>query len=154
MTAIIYRPPGKVARAFMHSTAFFRGLMGPFGSGKSTVCVMEILKRAKAQKPGPDGIRRSRWAVIRNTYPELKTTTIKTWHQWVPPSIGRFVWLPMEVSAAEKSMKAQSAFCTECGNKSSNSKPIVMANEMAALMWGQRHPSMATEVVETTGEGK
>lgn len=90
MTAIIYRPPGKVARAFMASNAFVRGIMGPFGSGKSTVCVVEILKRAKSQKPGPDGIRRSRWAVIRNTYPELKTTTIKTWHQWVAPSIGRW----------------------------------------------------------------
>jgi hypothetical protein len=35
------------------------------------------------QKPGPDGIRHSRWIVVRNTYPELKTTTIKTWMDWV-----------------------------------------------------------------------
>ncbi len=88
---ITYAPPGPVSRAFMLSDAFFRGLMGPFGSGKSTVCVMEILRRAKQQRPGPDGIRRSRWAVVRNTYPELRTTTIKTWHQWVPPTIGRWV---------------------------------------------------------------
>ena len=90
-TSIVYKPPGPVARSFLGSSAFFRGIMGPFGSGKSTVCVMEILRRAKEQLPGIDGIRRSRWAVIRNTYPELKTTTIKTWHQWVPASIGRWV---------------------------------------------------------------
>ena len=42
------------------------------------------------QEAGPDGLRRSRWAVVRNTYPELKTTTIKTWHQWVPREIGRW----------------------------------------------------------------
>jgi len=75
----------------MLDDSFFRGIMGPFGSGKSTVCVMEILRKAKDQRIGLDGKRRTRWAVVRNTYPELRTTTIKTWHQWVPPSIGRWV---------------------------------------------------------------
>ena len=88
---ITYIPPGPVAREFMCSDAFVRGIRGPIGSGKSTACVFEILRRAQAQKPGPDGKRRSRWAVIRNTYPELKTTTIKTWHQWVSPEIGKWV---------------------------------------------------------------
>lgn len=89
---INYRPPGPVARAFMRDDAsFFRGLMGPFGSGKSTACIMDILSRAAAQKVGNDGKRRTRWAVIRNTYPELRTTTIKSWHQWVSPQIGRWV---------------------------------------------------------------
>jgi hypothetical protein len=32
--------------------------------------------------PGPDGVRRSRWAILRNHYPELKSTTIKTWMDW------------------------------------------------------------------------
>ncbi len=90
-TQINYRPPGQVARAFMLSQEFFRGLMGPFGSGKSTACIMEILRRAKEQKVNADGKRKTRWAVIRNTYPELRTTTIKSWHQWVPPSLGRWV---------------------------------------------------------------
>lgn len=89
--SINYQPPGPVSKAFMLSDAFFRGLMGPFGSGKSTACIMEILRRAQEQRIGSDGKRRSRWAVIRNTYPELKTTTIKSWHQWVPPQIGRWV---------------------------------------------------------------
>jgi hypothetical protein len=75
----------------MRSNAFFRGIMGPFGSGKSTVCVMDLLKRASMQAAAPDGKRYTRWAVIRNTYPELRTTTIKTWHQWVPTTIGRWV---------------------------------------------------------------
>lgn len=74
----------------MRSDAFVRGIKGPIGSGKSTACVMEILRRSQLQAPSADGKRRSRWAVVRNTYPELKTTTIKTWHQWVPESIGRW----------------------------------------------------------------
>jgi hypothetical protein len=86
-----YKPPGPVAKAFMMDDSFFRGIMGPFGSGKSTVCIMEILRRASLQQPGKDKIRRSRWAVIRNTYPELRTTTIKSWHQWVSQELGRWV---------------------------------------------------------------
>lgn len=64
-----------------------RNLMGPFGSGKSSGCVMEIIRRAHMQAPGPDGIRRSRWAVVRNSYGQLKDTTIKTFHDWFPPRI-------------------------------------------------------------------
>lgn len=66
-----------------HGT-FIRGLMGPFGSGKSAGCVIELVKMANRQKPGPDGKRRARFAVIRNTYPQLKDTTIKTVEQWLP----------------------------------------------------------------------
>lgn len=72
-------------RDFSRDDTFIRGLMGPFGSGKSSGCVMDILRRAQQQEPGPDGIRRTRWAVIRNTYPQLKDTTIKTFHDWLPP---------------------------------------------------------------------
>ena len=64
-----------------------RMAMGPFGSGKSSACVMEIIRRANEQKPSPDGIRRSRWAVVRNSYGQLKDTTIKTFHDWFPPKL-------------------------------------------------------------------
>lgn len=67
---------------FHLDNSFVRGLMGPVGSGKSTACCFEILSRSLEQHPGPDGVRRSRWAVCRNTYPELKSTTIKTWMDW------------------------------------------------------------------------
>lgn len=86
-----YTPPGAVAKAFMLSPAFVRGIMGPFGSGKSTACVMEIIRRAQQQAPGPDGKRRTRWVAVRNTYPELRTTTIPTWQQWIPPAAGRWI---------------------------------------------------------------
>lgn len=90
LVEVSYRPPGPVARDFLRSGAFVRGIKGPIGSGKSTACVIEILRRAAEQPQGLDGVRRSRWGVIRNTYPELKTTTIKTWHQWVPVELGKW----------------------------------------------------------------
>lgn len=37
-------------------------------SGKSTGCVVEIIRRGREQRPAPDGVRRTRWAVIRNCF--------------------------------------------------------------------------------------
>src|SRR5215469_3538271 len=69
---------------FAVSDAFIRALMGPFGSGKTSACINEIVRRARKQKAGPDGIRHTRWAVIRNTYGELKTTTMNSFFMWQP----------------------------------------------------------------------
>lgn len=79
----------------MRSDARVRGLRGPVGSGKSVACCMEMFRRALAQQPGPDGKRRSRWAVVRNTNPQLRTTTIKTWLDWFPEDVwGKMLWHP------------------------------------------------------------
>lgn len=72
------------ASLFHMSDAAVRGIMGPIGSGKSVACCIEILTRAMRQKPSSDGVRRTRWAIIRQTYPELKSTTINTWKEWIP----------------------------------------------------------------------
>jgi hypothetical protein len=88
-----YKPDGAVLKKFMKSNAFFRGLRGPVGSGKSVACCVEIFRRCLSQQKGLDGKRKSRWAVIRNTNPQLKTTTIKTWLDWFPENDwGNFLW--------------------------------------------------------------
>lgn len=89
--AIRYQPPGAVAAAFHQSTAFVRGLKGPVGSGKSSTCCMEIMAHTLKQVPY-QGVRRARWAVIRGTYPELKSTTIKTWSDWFPDDLAPLKW--------------------------------------------------------------
>lgn len=77
---------------FSNDNHFMRGLMGPIGSGKSAGCCIEIINRSLVQPPGKDGVRRSRWAVVRNTWPELRDTTIKTVFQWFPPHhFGKYV---------------------------------------------------------------
>lgn len=83
--------PSPIVDQFMSSTMFVRGIRGPVGSGKSTSCCQEILKRARQQMPAPDGVRYTRWVIVRNTYGELKDTTIKTWLDWVPEELfGKF----------------------------------------------------------------
>lgn len=74
-------------KRFALSNKRVRCAMGPFGSGKSSAMVMELIRRAHEQKPSPDGIRRTRWAVVRNSYGQLKDTTIKTFHDWFPPRL-------------------------------------------------------------------
>lgn len=77
----------------MKSDLFFRGLRGPVGSGKSVCCAIEIFRRALGQEPDQQGKRKTRWAVVRNTNPQLRTTTIKTWLDWFPEDVfGKFNW--------------------------------------------------------------
>ena len=91
MTDRIYIPPGRTIERFHASNAFVRGIMGPFGSGKSTACCAEIMMRAVEQRPDQSGVRSTKWAIIRNTYPQLKTTTVDTWRQWVDDRACRIV---------------------------------------------------------------
>ena len=93
MTDFSYKPDGSIIKSFMKSDIFFRGIRGPVGSGKSVACCVEVFRRALAQQPNAAGIRKSRWAIIRNTNPQLRTTTIKTWLDWFPEADwGRFTW--------------------------------------------------------------
>ena len=82
--------------AFLQDNSFFRGLLGPVGSGKSYACAAEIVMRAVQQDPSPvDGIRYTRFVVVRNSYPELRTTTIKTWLDLFPENRwGSMRWSP------------------------------------------------------------
>ena len=81
---------------FIQSNAFVQGIMGPVGSGKSYGCASKIFLKAIKQKPSPiDNVRYTRFAVVRNSYPMLKTTTIKTWLDLFPEStFGPMLWTP------------------------------------------------------------
>jgi hypothetical protein len=87
LPGVDYAAPRTVS-AFMQSNARQRVIMGPFGSGKSSGCVIEVVRRSKEQRvcTGGEkkGKRASRWAIIRNTMPQLRDTTIKTWFSWFP----------------------------------------------------------------------
>ena len=73
-------------------TSFVKYVSGPLGSGKSSACIMELLMRSLEQQPDETNTRRTRWAIVRNHYPELKSTTIKTYQEWIPDSIAPVVY--------------------------------------------------------------
>jgi len=83
------------ASLFHQSAKLVRGFLGPVGNGKSVACIMEMLRIARDQWPNNQGVRKTRWAIIRNTNPELRTTTLNTWKQWIPESISPIVMHPI-----------------------------------------------------------
>lgn len=76
-------PP--IVSSFMRSGAFVRIILGPVGSGKSTGCLMEIVRRAREQSPGPDGYRHTRFAIVRQTLQQIKQTVLKEFYTWLAP---------------------------------------------------------------------
>lgn len=82
-----WRSPGPVGKAYFKTKAFIRGIRGPLGSGKSAENCVMLFTTACTQAPDDEGKRRTRFAIVRNTYPELKSTTIKTWLDWFPEAV-------------------------------------------------------------------
>jgi hypothetical protein len=82
---IVYHPPPTIKafiRDYRPGALFYSWAVGPVGAGKTTGLFFKLVYMAKKQAPGPDGIRRSRAAIIRNTLPQLKDTTIASWAMW------------------------------------------------------------------------
>jgi hypothetical protein len=86
--AQLMKQTGPVGEAFLNDKRLITGIMGPVGSAKTTKCVAKMVKSALWQEPGPDGIYRAKWGVIRDTYPQLKKTVLATWHRWFPKQLG------------------------------------------------------------------
>lgn len=74
--------PSNTGKLFHNDENLVRLIMGPYGSGKSTICMAEIVRQACKMKPWKNGVRRSKWAIIRNTCGELESTTLQTWLAW------------------------------------------------------------------------
>ena len=72
---------------FHKCETFMKFVMGPVGSGKSSSCVMDLFLNAMKQVPDKEGVRKSRYCVIRATYPQLRSSTVKTWQEWFKDKI-------------------------------------------------------------------
>ncbi|NRA31030.1 MAG: hypothetical protein HRU11_12315 [Parvularculaceae bacterium] len=73
-------------REFHASTAKVRGVMGPVGSGKSTMNIVEMMMLAMLQWPDKWGQRTSRWLIVRETYPQLRNTVFESFKLWLRPN--------------------------------------------------------------------
>lgn len=68
---------------FHASTAKVKCVRGPRGSGKTVMSWMEIVRKtAELMPPMSDGVVRAKWVALRNTYDELKSTTVATAVNW------------------------------------------------------------------------
>lgn len=72
--------PGSCVANFLRSNRLVDILEGPLGSGKTKALCVKPMRHAQEQRPSPiDGVRYTRFAMVRNTTPDLKRTTIRSW---------------------------------------------------------------------------
>lgn len=99
--SVEWRAPGPVAAAFMADRTKVSLINGPVGSGKTTAASMKLIRLATEQAVsrsyqglGPGGkrmpTRQFRVAVVRDTYRQLWRTTIPSWNQRLPKSVGQW----------------------------------------------------------------
>lgn len=74
--------PTPTGERFHSDNSFVRYLIGPVGSAKSTISMTDIVKLSCQMPACIDGVRRMRAVLIRNSMPDLKTSTLKTWDHW------------------------------------------------------------------------
>lgn len=82
---INYTPPKTIKefiKDYRRGELFYDWIVGPVGSGKTTGIFFKLAYMAKLQKPSPDGVRRSRAVIVRNTLPQLRDTTVSSWNYW------------------------------------------------------------------------
>ena len=90
--ARVLNSPGPVSDAFRQSRAFIKICVGPVGSGKTLTALVSGLELAARQGGRVDakGVlrRKGRIGVIRESYPSLEATTLKSWFNIVPRDKG------------------------------------------------------------------
>lgn len=90
-----YAPQGPTLERYILSREQRTLICGPLGSSKTNASCWKIFRGMREQEPNGEGIRKTRWAAVRNTYPDLFGTTIKDWLEMFEP-LGRFVKGGME----------------------------------------------------------
>lgn len=78
--------PGPVGAKFLASKAKVKLICGPVGGGKSTVALMELVRRAVQQAPH-NGVRRTKAIIVRNTMAQLKSTVKPLIDQWLVTAV-------------------------------------------------------------------
>lgn len=89
--SVTYRPYETLTEFHNGIDLPYRYIAGPPGSGKSVGCFMDLMAIALRQEPDDEGIRPTRFAVIRSTYGELEETTLETMKSWLPAQYTKFV---------------------------------------------------------------
>lgn len=85
-----YGCDGPVLESYLHSWARVNCIKGPLGSGKTNVSIQKAQLVMERQAPNAQRCRRTRIYVVRNTYRELMSTTIKDFEEWIDDRFYRF----------------------------------------------------------------
>jgi hypothetical protein len=93
----VYDAPPTLAQYILLDTRV-QLLLGPIGGGKTTGVLMKLLALCHQQRPNATGQRKTRWAVVRNTRPQLRDSVLKTVFDWLPPDGVRVLWREVDMT--------------------------------------------------------
>lgn len=85
-----YAPQGPTLEQYILSEHQRTFICGPLGSSKTNASCWKCFRTMIGQAPNANGVRKSRIAAIRNTYPDLLGTTAKDWLDMFE-GLGKFV---------------------------------------------------------------
>lgn len=106
----ITKPQGKILSQYDQCRSSRSFIRGPLGSAKTTQTITKIFDLMCEQEPinkkshKNHNVRLSRWVAIRNTYPELMSTTVKDWLE-CHDEFGRFTQGGLEPPKQELKFK-------------------------------------------------
>jgi len=87
MNNVINYDAPKTIADFMLDNSKVRLIIGPYGSGKTTGCIMELMRRAMMEYPDANNVRRTRFVVVRNTAQQLRQTVLEDIRKWLSPAM-------------------------------------------------------------------
>ncbi len=89
--SVVYNPSKTAILYHNDNESRFKLMFGHVGSGKSVANCIEVMRQFLRLPLCTDKVRRGKWVVVRNTYSQLKMTTVATWLQWFPErQFGKF----------------------------------------------------------------
>jgi hypothetical protein len=74
-----FQPPSDLLQEYFEDRSSVCFIRGPLGSAKTQTSIMKLMVMMAEQTPNSDGVRPTRLFIVRNTYPDLLTTTIRDW---------------------------------------------------------------------------
>lgn len=83
---VVRYEPSPTGLQLHRSDADTRLVMGPVGSGKSTMMINELIMLAVLQCPDKWNQRTSKWLIVRETYPQLRNTVFESFKMWLRPN--------------------------------------------------------------------
>ena len=78
-----YVPDGKVLTDFVFANDRVSIIQGPVGSGSSSGLIGRMRRHAVEQRPNSEGVRQTKWVVMRPTYKDLNRTFVDTYRFWM-----------------------------------------------------------------------
>src|ERR1700752_2234048 len=85
LSTIDYKPAPTIKafiKDYRYSGLFYTWICGPVGSAKTTALFFKLIYLAGKKVQSPDGFKRTKAVIVRNTLPQLKYTTLASLDLW------------------------------------------------------------------------